>query len=57
MVAKGQKDENESEDADSRTEEDVQEDFNTMSGAVLNSKNSDEKIERTRVTEFVSPQP
>ena len=57
MVAKGQKDENESEDADSRTEEDAQEDFNTMSGAVLNSKNSDEKIERTRVTEFVSPQP
>ena len=57
MVAKGQKDENESEDADSRTDVDVQDDFNTMSGAVLNSKNSDDKLERIGATEFVSPQP
>ena len=53
MVAKGQKDENVSEDGVSKTEEDGQEDFNSMSGAVLNSKNSDEKIERIGVTEIV----
>ena len=44
MVAKENKDENASDEGLSRTEEDYQEDFNSISGAVLQSKASDEKI-------------